>query len=346
MSSASVRVEIDGEKKAEAGRRIRRSPWIFILTGLMIAGGFFFPSKGVSAGAFSIAGDDTIIDQAGRKIPVSRPFSRILSLYGAHTENLFALNLSEEIIGVSRNEVYPPEAAKKPAFSYREDPEKFLVARPDLVLIRPMIDRAYPRLIQRLEQCGITVVSLQPGDVPQMYTYWEILGVLTGRKAAARKMIRNFKAQVNRIRAVTVPIPSKQKIYFEAIHRQMKTFAPDAMAVFALETAGGVNVAADAVPVRNTNIAFYGKERILSKGDEIDAFIAQSGAMNRPSQEMIRNEPGFSAVKAVREGRILIVPEEIVSRPTPRLLEGIHVIGRFLYPEIFNTLDMEKGGTH
>jgi len=345
MRFASLWVEIDGEKTG-AAHRVRGFFGVLILTGLMIAGCFFFSSKGFSAEAFSIVNDDTIIDQAGRTICVSRPFSRIISLYGAHTENLFALNLSEEIIGVSKNEVYPPEAAKKPAFSYREDPEKFLAARPDLVLIRPMIDRAYPRLIQRLEQCGITVVSLQPENVRRMYTYWEILGVLTGRREAARKMIQGFKAEINRIRAVTVPLPSKQRVYFEAIHRQMKTFAPDAMAVFALETAGGVNVAADAVPVRNTNIAFYGKERILSNGDEIDAFITQRGAMNQPSREMILNEPGFSAVKAIREGRILIVQEEIVSRPTPRLLEGIKVIGRFLYPEVFNALDMEKGGTH
>ena len=43
--------------------------------------------------------------------------------------------------------MHPPEAQKRPAFHYREDGEKFLAARPDLVLIRPMIARGYPQLV-------------------------------------------------------------------------------------------------------------------------------------------------------------------------------------------------------
>ena len=54
-----------------------------------------------------------VVDRAGRRIEVGMPFCRIISLYGAHTENLFALGLDEEIIGVGRNENYPPEALKK-----------------------------------------------------------------------------------------------------------------------------------------------------------------------------------------------------------------------------------------
>jgi iron complex transport system substrate-binding protein len=121
-------------------------------------------------------------------------------------------------------------------------------------------------------------------------------------------------------------------VYFEAIHSKMKTFAPDSMAVFALETAGGINIAADAKPVRNTNIAYYGKERLLSRGGSIDVYLAQFGAMNRPTKELIMNEPGFKTIKAVSEGEIYFVDEQIVSRPTMRLLDGIYNIGKILYP--------------
>lgn len=275
-----------------------------------------------------------IVDQAGRRIDVRHPFKRIISLYGGHTENLFSLGLDAEIIGVSRNEVYPPEALTKPVFSYHDDPEKFMAAKPDLVLIRPMIDRGYSRLVERLEKSAIKVVSLQPGTIDEMFLYWEILGLLTGREKKAAEMIQIFKKEVESIRSLTSPVFPKKRVYFEAIHSRMKTFSPEAMAIFVLKSAGGINVAKDAKPVRETNIAFYGKEKILSHAEEIDVFIAQKGAMNRPTLLLIKNEPGFSAIKAVRDNEIFIIDEMVVSRPTLRLLQGMRKIGHFLYPKI------------
>ena len=114
---------------------------------------------------FQIQNPGVIIDQGGRTLRIDKAYQRIISLYGAHTENLFSLGLSAEIIGVSPHEVYPPRALQKPVYSYHDDPEKFLATKPDLVLIRPMIDRGYPQLVRRLEKSGITVVSLQPGTM-------------------------------------------------------------------------------------------------------------------------------------------------------------------------------------
>ncbi|MFZ0133041.1 MAG: hypothetical protein WAK95_10900, partial [Desulfobacterales bacterium] len=110
---------------------------------------------------------------------------------------------------------------------------------------------------------------------------------------------------------------------------------PDSMAVFALQTAGGINIAADADAVRGTNIAYYGKERILAKAPEIDVYLAQAGPMNRPTVAMIENEPGYAIIAAVRQKEIYIIDERTVSRPTPRLLIGIETIGKALYPDIF-----------
>jgi len=294
----------------------------------------------VKQSSFRANPEGFIVDQAGRHIDVRLPFKRVISLYGGHTENLFALGLDAEIIGVSRNEVYPAKALTKPVFSYHEDPEKFMAARPDLVLIRPMIDRGYPQLVKRLEKNSIRVASLQPGTIDEMFLYWEILGRLTGKQEKAAEMIEHFKKEVKKIRSLTAPIFPKKRVYFEAIHRRMKTFSPEAMAIFVLESAGGINVAWDAKPVRGTNIAFYGKEKILSHAKEIDAFIAQKGAMNRPTLSLLKNEPGFSAIKAIRDDQILIIDEMIVSRPTLRLLQGVRKIGHFLYPALI------KGDNH
>jgi iron complex transport system substrate-binding protein len=135
---------------------------------------------------------------------------------------------------------------------------------------------------------------------------------------------------------VTAAKTTKKRVYFEAIHSKMKTFAPDSMAIFALETAGGINIAWDAKPVRNTNIAYYGKERILSRGPQIDVYLAQVGVMNKPTMQLITEEPGFQTIKAVAQGEVYFIDEQIVSRPTLRLLEGIYNIGKILYPMDFS----------
>ncbi|MCG8552730.1 MAG: ABC transporter substrate-binding protein [Desulfobacterales bacterium] len=278
---------------------------------------------------------NSVTDAGGRSIQVDRPFTRIISLYGAHTRNLAALGLDDEIIGICPMD----EWAGKSIFSYHDGLEKFLAARPDLVLIRPMIDRAYAALVKGLERSGIVVVSLQPGSVEQMFDYWLVLGTLTGKDDPARQMVSAFKQEISGITAVTRMIRDKKQVYFEAIHSRMKTFTPGSMAVFALETAGGINIARDASSVRGTNIAFYGKERILSHAHEIDVFLAQKGAMNQPTIKMIKDEPGFDVIRAVKADQIFIVDEKIVSRPTMDLLKGIHAIADILYPGVF-----EKGG--
>lgn len=277
----------------------------------------------------------TIIDKKNRKISFDRSYHRIISLYGAHTENLFHLGCSDQIIGVSTNDTYPEQIRDKKRYSYHDDPEKFMAARPDLILIRPMIDNGYSTLIKQLEKMGITVVSLQPKTIEEMYEYWTKLGLLTGSKTTAEKMISDFKNRTQNIRELTKHISPKKKVYFEAIHSRMKTFTPGAMPIFALETAGGQNIATDAKSSRNTNIAIYGKEQILSKAGEIDVFLAQKGVMNPISIAQIKNEPGFNIIKAVKTNQVYLIDEKIIARPVPRLYAGILTIGKLLYPDIF-----------
>lgn len=291
--------------------------------------------EGATERGFDLQADGMVVDQGGRRISPQKCFRRIISLYGAHTENLFALGLDEAVIGVSPHEVHPPAAQNKPIFSYRDDPERFLAVHPDLVLIRPMIERAYAQLVRRLELSGITVVSLQPTAMSQIPVYWRILGQLTGRLAAAAQMQARFDTAVTAFRALGRQVDAPKRVYFEAMHRQMRTFAPIAMAIFALETAGGVNVATDAQTRPNNNIALYGREKILAHAHEIDLYLAQVGVMNRVSREQIRNAPGFGVIRAIANDQIQLIDEALVSRPTLRLLEGIYTIGRRLYPKRF-----------
>lgn len=126
---------------------------------------------GSATAAPSGVSGDTVTDRAGRSVLVERPFTRIISLYTAHTENLLAMGAGNALIGISRACAGLPGAAGRQVFSTHDGPERFLVAKPDLVLIRPMIDNGYPNLVQRLEKSGVTVLSLQPAGVEEMLEY-------------------------------------------------------------------------------------------------------------------------------------------------------------------------------
>ncbi len=279
--------------------------------------------------------EKTIIDSSGQSIKISKPFTRIISLYSAHTENLCSLGAESQLIGVGKGDDYPPAILGKPDFSYREDPEKFIANRPDLVLVRPMIERSYPEFINKLRQAGITVFSLQPNTIEENFAYWRTLGTLTGHEAQAEAMITTFTARLAEVQAnlQNIAPDRRPKVYFESIHSKMKTFAKDSIAVYVLEQAGGINLAADAEQIRETNIAAYGKERLLSRGAEIDIFLAQEGKMNPVNEKIIKDEPGFQAIKAVREGKILLIAEALVSRPTLRILDGIEQLNAAFYPQ-------------
>ena len=274
-----------------------------------------------------------VIDQDGTRIRFDRPFSRIISLYPAHTENLVELGATTAIIGVSRGE-NPDAVADRKTFSDSDSAEKYLAAQPDLVLVRPMISRANPALLARLRESGIRVVSLQPTDAEGMFLYWRTLGELTGRTAEAESMRQRFLAAVAEIeRKIPESDPGRRPgVYVESIHSKMKTFSPTSMTIYAVESAGGRNIATDAKPRNNSNIAEYGKERILSRADEIEIFLSQTGRMNPIDLDTLKKEPGFQLIRAFRENRVYLINETEVARPTMRLIAGIEHLHQLFYP--------------
>lgn len=280
----------------------------------------------------SVASAASITDSEHRTLVFNQPFKRIISLYPAHTTNLLELGLDKEIVACGPSDAGLPG---RPVVQFQDDPERLLALKPDLVLIRPMISRGYPNLVRILEKNNVRVVSLQPTEASGLFVYWENLGKLTGREAQAKAMIETFGTRLAEITASLkdIPMEKRKRVYFEAIHKQMKTFAPTSMAMFVLESAGGVNIATDAERMRETNIAAYGKERILAKAEQIDLYLAQSGRMNPVSVDDIVKEPGFYLIKAVRERQVFLVDEEMVSRPTLGLLDGIGFVKSLLYPD-------------
>ena len=304
---------------------MRRNIFLFVpcLVSLLAA---TFAAFAPSAGAASIT------DSEQRTIEFSQPFKRIISLYPGHTTNLLDLGLNQEIIACNTNEARLPD---RPVIQYDEDPERLLALKPDMVLVRPMVSRAYPDLVSILEKNNVRVVSLQPTNAAELFAYWLTLGKLTGREQQAQAMVETFNKKVAAIAESLQKIPQekRKRVYFEAMHQQMKTFAANSIAMFVLESAGGINIATDAKRMRETNIAAYGKEHILAKAGQIDVYLAEHGRMNPVSVEDIVNESGFEVIKAVRDKQVFLVDEKMVSRPTMELLDGIRFVHSLLYPE-------------
>lgn len=254
---------------------------------------------------------------------------RIISLYAAHTEVLLRLGAKENLIGVSAQESYrgPETEGWHPAvFSIRDDVEKFLAAKPDLILVRPMHLAAGSRLIESLKSSGVKVHAEQVIKAGDLYKYWRHLGALVGREAEAEKMILDFDREISLYydAAIHRPEEARPGVFLEAVHGQVKTFTPDSLPAWLVELAGGRNVASDAKPhAQGLFVADYGPERLLSKADEINIFISQDGPMNTAPLAQVKKRDIYKPIKAFKEGRVYKISEDILCRPTPSLLKGL-----------------------
>ncbi len=265
----------------------------------------------------------------------NRPAKRIISLYSAHSENLFALGLDDEIIGVYKFDNIT-EAKNKKKYDYRDDPERIIEASPDLVLIRPFIERGYPNFIKTLKDLNIRVVSLYPDTIEDFDDYIMTLGKLTGKEKKAKKMLKNFNNELQQIKHKTQVQNPKVKVYFESTANNYRTVSQGSLPDCAIKIAGGLNIAEDAMPIKKgSSIAFYGEEKILEKADFIDIYIAQKGKMNPVvSIDNILKRSGFNVIKAVKEKNVYIIDEDIISRPTFNYLIGIKKLANIFYGEL------------
>ncbi len=253
---------------------------------------------------------------------------RVISLYAAHTEVLLRLGARDNLVGVSRQETYAgPETdgwSPPPAFTVRDDVERFLAAAPDIVLLRPQHAAGAGHLVAALERAGIRVVPLQVTRADELYEYWRTLASLVGREGECDDMIGRFRHDVDRYAAAARDYPEKPGVFLEAIYREIKTFTPDSLPVWVVETAGGRNIPADAEPASpGVIIADYGPERLLAVAGDIDLFLSQDGAMNRTGLDVLQARPLYRTIPAFATGRVYKIPEAILSRPTPSLLDGI-----------------------
>lgn len=295
---------------------------------------------GTGSHPIEIINEQSFVDSMGNTWEVTSPYQKVISLYSAHTENLYTIGAGDQLLGASATSIYPPEAAFLPRYDYRADPEPLIAANPDLVVIRPFINRNYNNYVKALKKAGIHVVSLYPDNSEAFNEYIEALAILVGKTNEASKQLELLYTRVEDIAMITSGIDEANKlnVYFESSKAGYKTVTIDSNPAKAIELAGGINIATEVEPIeKGSTIAAFGIENLMLNSDNIDVFVSQRGAMNSGGSLIsIPQREGFKAIKAVANNNILEINEKIISSPTFRYYKGVNEIARMLYPEVLD----------
>jgi len=239
---------------------------------------------------------------------------RIVSLAPNLTELLFAAGAGAQVVGVSEYSDWPPEARDLPRIgdAFRLDYEGILALRPDVAVAWRSGTPA--EAVARLERAGIRVEVVQVQSLEQIAQGIEALGRLAGTEAVAVQAAGEFRSEVAGLRARHAQRPVVD-VFIELDHRPLFTVTGRHLISEMVGLCGGRNV--------------FGPLPGLAPSVDLEAVIAArpdvilyTGPAADPAF-LWRDWPGLPAV---RDGNVIGVPGDVVSRATPRVVEGIAAI--------------------
>ncbi len=270
----------------------------------------------------------TVKDARGSEVVVEEKPERIVSLIPSNTETAFALGLEKEIVGVSDHDNYPEEVEEKERVGGMElNIEKIISLKPDLVLASEINPQEG---LQQLEDAGITVLVVNDAaNFSDAYDSIKMIGEATGKLDEAEKIVQGIKNKIKEIQDQIGTDAEKKKVYVEVWP------APDI-------SVAGKNTFIDEM------LQLIGAENIIKKEGwpkvdqeavieaDPDVIITTYGAYaGSDSDKEIPERDGWQDVTAVKNKQIYDVDNDTVTRPGPRLAEGIEEIAKAVYPEIF-----------
>jgi iron complex transport system substrate-binding protein len=249
---------------------------------------------------------------------------RIVSLGPATTEAIFAVGAGDRLVARSRFCDWPPEVARLPAVGGIEpDIEAILELGPDLV-VGPS-GQWSSRLTATMQAHGIA--TWFPEEIQSLAGVDALLlglGERTGHALEAKALTRDLDAREDAVAraAASTPLP---RVLLVAGLAPVVVAGPRSFADDLVRHAGATNAVTEggAWPV-------LGFERVVELDPDVilDASVAETGGATRITPQT----PGWSSVRAVRQGRVVALGDERVLRPGPRIAEGLAVLARALHP--------------
>ena len=265
-----------------------------------------------------------ITDFEGREVRLESAPQRIVTLAPGVTEILFELGLGDKVVGVTDFDDYPEEVFTKPKVGDFQGPNMEAIAaqRPDIIFASTLSGKDSMEALQRL---GIPVLVLEAKSIDQIYSSIEIIGEITGKAAEGDALINDMKEKMADIQQRVSAYP-KKRVYYIVDTNGNFTAGRGTFIDYLITLAGGENVAAD-----SEGWAQYSMESIAEKNPEVIIAAAHAGDI-----ETIYRLPGYSGTDAVKNDRVYVISDDnIISRTSYRIVQGLEEIARYLHPNAF-----------
>lgn len=260
----------------------------------------------------------TVKDDTGSMVSLSSPARRIVSLAPHATENLFAAGAGASVVGVVSYSDYPPEAGRirRVGDSNNLDLEAIIALRPDLIVAWDS-GNAKPQ-VEKLRQLGLKIYVSEPRHFEDVAANIESLGRLAGTETVARRAAAAFRAEYARLRnqyAERRPV----SVFFQIWNRPLMTISGTQMIGDVIRLCGGTNIFAGLLALSpEVNI-----EAVLA-ADPQTIIVSSAGEKRAPWLDEWRRWPQLQAVK--KRGRLLAIRPDLITRSTPRILEGARLM--------------------
>ncbi len=279
-------------------------------------------SEESTAGTFPV----TVEDALGKEITLEEAPERIVSLTPSNTEILFGLGLDEEIVGVNDNDNYPEQVNERTRVGGTEfNIETIISLQPDVVFAHESSMYALEGAIGQLEDSGIKVFVVEDAtSFNETYETIEEVAALTGKEAEAEDVIASIKEKLTEIQKKLEGVEPKTAFMVVGVAPDIyvvgqNTFMNEMLKVINVENA-----------VKQDGWPMYSPEEFVAADPDSLLFTYEG------NDEVIKNNPAFSVMKAVQNNNMTVVDGDTTSRQGPRIAEGVESIAKAVYPEVFN----------
>jgi len=275
----------------------------------------------------------TFKDARGITVSLPAKARRVVSLSPAITEILYAAGAGPAVVGVTTYCNFPAEAqsvAKIGGFSPNTVSVEAIVAlKPDLVVGELS---AHGQLAAEFERSGLRFAALPQTDFESVFRAIELLGRVAGDEHRSTALVASLRARMATIAAKTAPVPADRRpiVFWETWDEPLMSVGPKAFTGQIIEAAGGRNCFYDS----QADWPVVSFEAVLARDPDFIMAADSHGAALTP--ERLARRPGWSALKAVRAGHVVLLDGDIVSRPGPRLVDALEQMAKVLYPGMFN----------
>ncbi len=301
------------------GFRMRTALSQVMIFGIIIAA-FCILAMGVSANVTE--GEVTVIDALGREVKLELPIETIVSIAPSNTEILFALGLGDRVVGVTEACDYPKEAKSKPKVGQVEmNIEKIMEISPDLVVA---VGSMQLPVIETLSNLGIPVLALDPKTLRDVLDSIVLVGKATGTEDAAELLVQSLSNEIQGVRskaALAVTKQARPRVFVEIWDDPLMTAGPGTFIDELIKVAGGENIAVDA----GLEWPEFSVEVVIERDPDVIITVWTD-------KDDVLGRSAWKGISACKTRRIHRVNPDILTRPGPRLVQGLEVLLDIMHP--------------